>query len=117
LPETYFGALGNHLLAPFKFDDTYAPSLVVNNSIIAFDLNETTRYSRWKTGWGYIKSCSNNQLLWLSDAPFPSYLPKPPPCFTVKTGAAARTIWDQARTAWIARPPEVARVAGDPPVK
>jgi hypothetical protein len=115
-PDTYGGSLGLHHLGPFKINARLGPQLVVNNSIIALTNDDPARYDRWRTGWAKIKSCYNNQFLWLPDAPFPptSTFPKPPPCFTIKTGAAARTIWNQARTAWIARHPEVARVAGDP---
>jgi hypothetical protein len=88
-PDTLYGKTANYILAPFKINATYGPSLVVNNSIIALDSYDPGRSSRWSVGWARIKSCSNNQLLWLSDAPFPSSnFPKPPSCFTIKTGAA-----------------------------
>jgi hypothetical protein len=116
-PQTLQGKKASNLLAPFKLNGRYAPQFVVNDSIIAFASYDPTRIIRWSTGWERIKSCRNNQLLWLSDAPFPPNpkFPLPPSCFTVKTGAAARAIWNDARAAWIARHSDIARVEGDSP--
>jgi len=116
-PHTYREAFTMHHVGPFKIHGRLGPQLVVNDSIVAFEYYDNTRYDRWSMGWKKIKSCRNNQLLWLPDAPFPPHrnFPMPPSCFTIKTGAAARAIWTTARATWIARHPEVARVTGDPP--
>ena len=116
-PDTQYGKKGSYLLAPFKINKASGPSLVINNSIIALASYDSSRHVRWETGWAKVKTCSNNQFLWLSDSPFPTYMfPKLPSCFTVKTGAAARATWTAARATWIANHPEVSRLASDPPV-
>jgi hypothetical protein len=53
-------------------------------------------------------SCSNNVLVWLGPGD-----PGPvPDCFQV---IRDRSVWDRAKAAWIARHPEIMRLAHDPP--
>jgi hypothetical protein len=115
-PYTYMGKFTMHHVGPFKIHGSLGPRLVVNDSVIAFEYYDPTRYDRWSTGWKKIKSCRNNQLLWLPDAPFPPSpnFPMPPGCFTIRTGAAARAVWNEARSAWIAQHPDIARIGTDP---
>jgi hypothetical protein len=42
----------------------------------------------------YLRSCSNNVMIWLGDGPFPGKLP---PCFTITTDP---TVWDDAVADW-----------------
>jgi hypothetical protein len=54
-----------------------------------------------------VVSCSNNTLIWLGAGDFPEALPD---CFRV---IKDRSVWDQARQAWLEKHPEVARLPGD----
>jgi hypothetical protein len=115
-PYTYKGKLQDHHVGAFKIHEKYGPSLVIENSVIAFEYYHPDRLAFWKSGWRRIKSCKNNYLLWLPDAPFPANkrFPRSPSCFKLLTGAEARAKWDEVRSAWIADHPDVMRVKGDP---
>lgn len=56
-----------------------------------------------------ITSCSNNVIVWLGEGPYPGNIPDDPSCITVTTD---RTVWDNARAAWLAGHPLVARLYG-----
>jgi hypothetical protein len=54
-----------------------------------------------------VVSCSNNTLIWLGEGDFPEELPD---CFSV---IRDRSVWDEARQAWLDAHPDVARLPGD----
>ena len=110
-------AMTMHHIGPFKIYPALGPSVVIHDSVIAFEYYDGTRYASWAEGWGRIASCSNNYLLWMPDTPFP--LPEgttayPPSCFTILKGAAARVFWEQHKADWIAAHPTIQRAPGDP---
>jgi hypothetical protein len=43
----------------------------------------------------YLRSCSNNVMVWLGSGPFPGHLPSS--CFTITTD---RSVWDDAVASW-----------------
>lgn len=85
----------------FKYTGN-SPSTEVHDSVFAFSRDSFINNDRVRYAWEKMTSCSNNLLLWTSDAPFPSNFPRPPSCFQVIEGAEARRIWDERRAGFIA---------------
>ncbi len=90
------------------------PPLEIRDCIFAFDKMTTGMRNRTRQAWAKTRVSENNELLWLSDEPFPENFPKPPDGFTIYTGEEARERWETARLDWIARHPDVPRLPGDP---
>lgn len=106
------GVVGNG--SPFKFDEETTAQLVIKNSIIAYDSSTLISVRRTGRAWNKVKECSNNQLLWMSDAEMPSDYPTPPSCFQIVKGQAARDLWQKARTNYINCHPLLKRLSTDP---
>lgn len=102
-----FGALAK--------SDQRAPRFRVTNSVVAVDYAGGDSYPQfWATGWSKLTGSSNNLFLWLSDAPFPDFVPLPPPSFHILKGQAARDAWSRAKSNWINCHPKLARLPSDP---
>jgi len=96
----------------FKDEDS-SPTTIIHDTVVAVDYNGGSTWgSSWDRTWSKIEECSNNLFLWLSDKPID--VPLPPACFTVLTGAKARSAWTKAKQNWINCHPEVARTSNDP---
>lgn len=80
-----------------------SPRTEIHNSVFAFSADSFINNQRMVHAWNKTTSCSNNQLLWTSDAPFPDDFPAPPSCFEVIEGAAARQVWNAHRDDFISR--------------
>jgi hypothetical protein len=123
-PDSGSGTLKMTSFVPFKvrsFNGSYtSPSIKMTNSVLAFEVYDSAFGGRWKEGWDLMSSglgsCSNNYLLWMSDAPFPTAMPAVPACFTILKGQAARDYWASARSTWISAHPNIDRVPSDPVV-
>lgn len=102
-----------HEAPPFKVIEA-APRIAIHDSILAMGDAETLSKARVAIGWAQIGECSDNLLLWTSDAPWPEDLAPPPACFQVVKGAEARAIWQQARQNWINCHPDIQRFPEDP---
>ena len=104
----------------FKWEKVSLPVRLVNN-IFALEQPARTQYgSRYNpfsfpttvfnlADWNkYVVESRGNVIVWTGpgEYPYPA-----PPGFTVTTDQG---VWDDAKSAWLARHPEVARVAGDP---
>ncbi|MEM6532287.1 MAG: right-handed parallel beta-helix repeat-containing protein [Myxococcota bacterium] len=80
-----------------------SPRTEIHNSVFAFDTDSSINNNRMAHGWEKTESCSNNLLLWTSDAPFPSEFPAPPSCFQVLEGDEARSVWEARRADFTSR--------------
>lgn len=106
----------------FKYSGN-SPSLVLENNIFLIEdvPSDDNEPSRWlsKAGkrlgfrgdWGLLKGCEENIIVWLGSGVYPGNLPDDPNCVTVTTD---KSVWDNARAAWIAGHPTVPRLAQDP---
>lgn len=99
--------------APVKAD-TVSPRIQIYDSVFAMADGEVISRSQLATAWEKIDDCRNNVLLWTTDKPWPDKLPKPPACFRLVQGAAARDLWAKARQNWIDCHLPVPRFDDDP---
>jgi len=68
---------------------------------------------------GKLADCENNVMVWLGSGPFPETLPTTfngKPCFTLMTGAAGLTYWNNAVAQWQANHPTTLADIGSPVV-
>ena len=66
---------------------------------------------------GKLADCESNVMVWLGSGPFPETLPTTfngKPCFTLMTGAAGLTYWNNAVTQWQANHPNALADIGSP---
>lgn len=97
---------GSLMLEAGPFLKTSAPTpraIEITNSVFAFEGMAPRMYGSVQQGWDKMTRCSNNRLLYLGGNALPRDFPKPPSCFTVVTGAQARSEWERAKAAWLAR--------------
>ena len=110
------GILGSGPLFKYQSD---SPDLVLENNIILFEDLPTTQYgwSSWianapgsmgfRLAQGQLAGCSGNTIVWLGEGPFLGDVPDDPACVTITTD---RSIYDDARLAWIQGHPNTRRV-------
>lgn len=96
-----------------------SPELVLKNNIFLIEGCAATKYRAENCekpdmiGFKKLRECSNNIIVWVGEGNFPGTIPDDPSCVTVTTDVG---VWEEARTAWLADHPEVARIEGlDPP--
>jgi len=66
---------------------------------------------------GKLADCDNNVMVWLGSGPFPETLPTTfngKPCFTLMTGAAGLSYWNNAVAQWQANHPNTLADIGSP---
>ncbi len=66
---------------------------------------------------GKLADCESNVMVWLGSGPFPETLPTTfngKPCFTLVTGAAGLTFWNNAVAQWQANHPNALADIGSP---
>jgi hypothetical protein len=66
---------------------------------------------------GKLADCESNVMVWLGSGPFPETLPTTfngKPCFTLMTGAAGLTYWNNAVAQWQANHPNALADIGSP---
>ncbi len=85
---------------PVKGNAT-SPSLVIHDSVIAISGEEMINPTALSASLSKIEDCRNNLFLFTSDKAWPDKLAKPPSCFRVLQGEAARLAWQEARQNWI----------------
>jgi hypothetical protein len=91
-----------------------SPSFIMENSVIAYAVDPFA--SDWNIDHfiSSLKLCSNNYMLWMSDAAAPKFFDKLPACFTILSGQAAFDFWADAKRNWINCNSEVSRLDTDP---
>jgi hypothetical protein len=97
---------------PFKADAD-GPRIDVHDSIIVMGNPDNVSGRRVSIGWEMIGDCSGNLLLWTADTPWPEEFGRPPECFQLIEGAAARERWAAARQGWIDCHPDLVRFQDD----
>ena len=98
---------------PFKADEALA-EIEVHDSILVMGNRDTVSQLRLAIGWTRIGECSGNLLLWTAETPYPKKFARPPGCFRLVEGAAARALWQEARRNWIDCHPLIQRFEDDP---
>lgn len=98
---------------PFKVEET-GPKIAIHDSIVVMGNVHNVSKQRLAIGWSRIGACSGNLLLWTADTPWPDDFEKPPSCFQLVEGPAARTIWQEARQNWINCHPDIMHFSDDP---
>lgn len=88
--------------------------LKIYDSIFTFSDRTPEKYTnRIARAWQNVRECRNNVIAWLPDGPMP-VIPRPPSCFRIEMGQAARELWAAAKQNWINCHPLVARAPNDP---
>jgi len=120
MDQAYSGPLPNHN-AFWKWS-AIGPKLALYNNVFRADQgseegNGADMFMAPRPG--KLVDCANNVMVWLGSGPFPETLPTTfngKPCFTLMTGAAGLTYWNNAVAQWQANHPTALADIGSPVV-
>jgi hypothetical protein len=118
MDQAYSGPLPNHN-AFWKWS-RIGPKLALYNNVFRADQgseegNGADMFMAPRPG--KLADCENNIMVWLGAGPFPETLPTTfngKPCFTLMTGAAGLTYWNNAVAQWRANHPNLLTDIGPP---